>query len=453
MADGFAAIPALVPRGPGHQFVLYGDACSGVPGAPHERTFAAVNAVLRRLDPGPEFILFPGDEIIGLSADPDVLRAQWRHFHDVEMAWLDRARTPFYPCTANHTAYDAASEAVFRAAYDLPRNGPPGQEGLAYWVRRGDLLLIVTHTLWSGLGGEGHVETEWLDTTLKAHADARHTLVMGHHPVYPVNGFAGAYQRTIGPEHAKRFWDVLVAHGVLAYLCSHILAYDVQVHRGVLQITTAGAGTAHRMPEGIEYLHLVQAALDGEGLRCQVIDDTGRVRERLSWPLAEPRDWRLLPLGAVEAPVSGPADDERVVFLRLRGRTAAQAGAAQTVLSLQDPGEAVLAPLWIGLAGPEQRLIAVLGPQAGRSPGTWIGPALAPDTSFDFTLALHAGLGPGGLLLREGEDGPWSSLQGAAAWGLERLVWPAAWSLGHGQHGPDDRPFSGAELSVAVAKG
>lgn len=81
-----ASIPALVPRGNGHQFVLYGDSCSGVPNAPHERTFASVNVVLRRLTPQPEFILFPGDEVIGLTTDADALRAQWRHWLDVEMA-------------------------------------------------------------------------------------------------------------------------------------------------------------------------------------------------------------------------------------------------------------------------------------------------------------------------------------------------------------------------------
>jgi len=68
------AIPALLPCGPGHQFVLYADACSGVAGAPHEGNLAAVNAVLRRLAPAPEFILFPGDEIVGLVADAGALR-------------------------------------------------------------------------------------------------------------------------------------------------------------------------------------------------------------------------------------------------------------------------------------------------------------------------------------------------------------------------------------------
>src|SRR5262249_9658523 len=155
------------------------------------------------------------------------------------------------------------------------------------------------HTLWSGLGGEGFVETTWLREVLERHADARHKLVLGHHPVHPINGFSGPYQREIGPEHAADLWDTLVEHGVLAYLCGHILAFDVQAHRGVLQICTAGAGTAHRMPEGIEYLHFVQAALDASGLRYQVIDVEGTVREQLAWPIPLPvaEQWKVLPVG------------------------------------------------------------------------------------------------------------------------------------------------------------
>jgi hypothetical protein len=42
-----APLPSLKPRGPGHHFVLYGDSCSGIPGHPHEATFAAVNATVR----------------------------------------------------------------------------------------------------------------------------------------------------------------------------------------------------------------------------------------------------------------------------------------------------------------------------------------------------------------------------------------------------------------------
>jgi len=238
-----ARLPALVPRGQGHQFVVYGDSCSGVAGALHEKTFASVNAVVQRLEPPPEFIAFLGDEVAGYAADRGELEAQWRHWLHHEMAWLDRQTIPLWNTTSNHTTYDKMSEATFSTMLaHLPRNGPPGQEGLSYFVRRGDLLMVFVHTMWTGLGGEGHVETAWLRDVLHRHADARHKLVLGHHPVFPINGFSGDYQRQIGPEHAGGFWNVLVEAGVLAYLCSHILAFDVQVHRGVLQVCTAGAG-------------------------------------------------------------------------------------------------------------------------------------------------------------------------------------------------------------------
>jgi hypothetical protein len=429
--------------------VLYGDSCSGIPGALHERTFAEVNAVVARLSPAPEFIIFPGDEIAGLVVDPDELRAQWRHWLDTEMRWLDRTKVPLWHCTGNHTAYDAMSEAVFREVLDLPRNGPPGQQGLSYWVRRGDLLLVFVHTLWTGLGGEGHVETDWLRQTLEQHADARHKFVVGHHPVFPVNGFSGAYVREVGPEHASGFWDVLVTNGVTAYLCSHILAFDVQVHRGVLQITTAGAGTAHRMPEGVEYLHCVQVALDDAGLRYQVLDTGGRVRESLAWPptINAATECRTLLAGEHQAPLQGKRLDGRALLLRVHATSPKDGSSvAQTLMSAFDPD--VMARLWIGLRGRERRLTLTIAPEPRRSPQYWIGPAIEHDASFE--LLIQPDMGPGGIMYRAAGDGAWSSLEAASPWGPERLDWPSCWSIGHGQSGLDDRPFLG-RLTVGCA--
>jgi hypothetical protein len=447
-------IASLEPRGPGHRFVVYGDCCSGVVGAPHEKTFSAINAAVQRLDPPPQFVLFTGDEIAGLTPDADALRAQWRHWLDREMGWLDRSATPLWQTTSNHATWDRTSEAMFREVLGhLPRNGPTGQEGLSYWVRRDDLLLVFVHTLASELGGEGFVETAWLREVLQRHADARHKLVLGHHPVHPVNGFSGAYQREIGPEHAADFWDALVEGGVLAYLCGHILAFDVQVHRGVLQICTAGAGTAHRMPEGIEYLHFVQAALDESGLRYQVIDADGTVRETLAWPFALPAEgWQPLAAGRSEPPLTGGPFDDRLVAFRFRGRSASAAdGSAQTFVCAHDPG---LQPaLWIGLRGREQRLAVIIGPQPGRSPHYWHGPALGPQEAFDLTVLLHTGMGPGGILYRTAGDPRWSTLAAASPWGAERLGWPRQWSVGQAARGADDQPFRGTRLGVAAFVG
>ena len=444
-------IPSLLPKHTGHQFVIYADSCSGVPGALHEKTFASVNDVVLRLHPAPEFILFPGDEIIGLTADADALRAQWRHWLDNEMNWLDRRAVPLWHTTGNHTTYDKMSEAVFREVLDLPRNGAPGQEGLSYWIRRDDLLMVFVHTHCSELGGEGHVETDWLEATLRQHADIRHKLVLGHHPVHPVNGYTGTYQREIGHEYRERFWDILVRADVTAYMCSHILAFDVQVHQGVLQLCTAGAGTAHRMPEGVEYLHCVQAALDAGGLRYQVLDTEGVVRERLTWPLPSFNDdgWRTLPRGNSSAPLSGMTEAGTVIALRLAGRTASKGNAApQTLLCASRPG--MIEPLWLGLRGPGQTLTLILGREAGRSPNYWIGPDLPADNDFALEVAFCPDMGPGGVLWRQRGKTRWTSFVATSATGLERFSWPATWSVGHAQSGPDDRPYAGSQLDVTV---
>src|SRR5262249_26329865 len=263
-----------------------------------------------------------------------------------------------------------ASEQVFREALPhLPRNGPAGQEGLSYYVRRGDLLLVFVHTACTALGGEGRVETEWLDQTLVAHADARHRLVFGHHPAHPVNGFAGPFQRDIEPANARAFWQVLVRHQVLAYVCSHILAFDVQVHDGVLQIVTAGAGTAHRMPAEHEYLHCVQGALDDQSLRYQVLDTDGHVREWLEWPFELPASagWARLESGFTSALLS-PDDDMPgqapgtacVIAMRFSGLLSPTGEAyPQTLLAVFD-SQKTLPTMWIGLTGRENRLTVLL---------------------------------------------------------------------------------------------
>jgi hypothetical protein len=223
------------------------------------------------------------------------------------------------------------------------------------------------------------------------------------------------------------------------------------VHRGVLQVCAAGAGTAHRMPEGIEYLHCVQAALDIDGLRYQVFDPAGRVRERLSWPLVLPpaERWQTLPAGETTALVEGGPDEDRVLAFRFTGQAAAEGiSAAQTLLSAFRPG--AQAPLWIGMRGPEQRLTVIIGPEPRRSPHYWLGPAITPGAPFDIRLLLHTGMGPGGVMYCLGDNESWSSLAAASPWGAERLDWPERWSIGHAQGGPDDRLFQGSDLAASA---
>jgi len=429
------SIPIMRPKTNGHQFVLYGDSCSGVPDALHESTFASVNAVLQRLSDPPDFICYPGDEIMGLTTDPDELRRQWDYWFNHEMAWLDRDTIPLYHTTGNHTTYDRMSENIFREVMaHLPRNGPDDQEGLSYFVRRDDLLMVFVHTLWTELGGEGNVETDWLAQTLADHADATHKLVIGHHPVWTVNGFFADYQRNIERENGQAFWQILVEHNVTAYVCSHILAFDVQVHEGVLQICTAGSGTAHRMPDGVEYLHALQAVLDDGGLRYQVLDTDGKVREWLAWNWDIPPSdtWATFTTDLPKALSTDCLQDvnhPHLIIWEISGHLNPDDYRPQTLFAMNADGDA-LPYLLLETTGNPHNLTFALSPRANRSPHRWFKRNL-PDT-FSIQIAIHSGMSAGGLLWRWDDNSPWSTLTGSSPWGVERLPWSHDWTVGAG---------------------
>jgi hypothetical protein len=231
------------------------------------------------------------------------------------------------------------------------------------------------------------------------------------------------------------------------------MAFDVQVHDGVLQIVTAGAGTLPHMPEDIEYLHCVQAALDDEGLRYQVLDTSGQPREWLAWPLKLPHstNWMKLNCGDHTAPTfddKAGAFQSQLLAWRFDGRLpSCRHGGSQTLLCGWTPGPE-LAPLWIGCHGPENRLSVLLSAAPGRSPHYWMGPNLPHNKPFSIQLAVHTGMGPGGLLWRWDDTCPWSSLLGATPWGAERLSRQTRWSVGHDQRGTEGRPFRGDDLTA-----
>lgn len=456
-------IPSLLPRETdGHQFVVYGDCCSGIPGTPNEKNFAAVNRMLARLRPQPEFFCFLGDDVLG-TKDYEALRRQWYYWLNTEMAWLDRKTIPMMHTTSNHNTFDEQSEQVWREVFpDIPQNGPAGQEGLSYYIRRNNLLLVAVNTNYSGLG-QGHVETHWLDRVLTKNADAVHKFVLGHFPAHPVNGYELYPEWRIVPQDAEEFWKVLVRHRVHAYLCSHILAFDVQVHQGVLQILTGGAGDNFGpggfMPGRTEYFHAVQMAVDSYGLRYQVLDAHGVSREWLEWPLSAlpANQWEPLERGKKIKLQSllceRPGKLSSLTVYRFSGilRDGSVDGKAQTLICGWDPDEGP-ATIWLGLEGMPARLIVRLVPEPGGGEQIWEGPLFTPGEAIDFQVGIHTGMGPGGILYRREDSSPWSSLKSSSAKGAEGLSWPGNWVVGQGPNGPSDRPFLGTALTAAWAK-
>jgi hypothetical protein len=159
---------------------------------------------------------------------------------------------------------------------------------------------------------------------------------------------------------------------------------------------TLHAGKPHVwMPEGVEYLHCVQAAFDEEGLRYQVLDTDGAIRERLSGRCQSPipHSGGKYRLGETDALFSGHLKSERIVELRLKWRTGTEeVASAQTIFSLFSPG--VFAPLWLGLRRLGQTLTLIMGRDPGRSPSYWFGPNLPAGHDFDIHVALCPDMGP-----------------------------------------------------------
>lgn len=50
------------------------------------------------------------------------------------------------------TPAPACPERRIEVLAHLPRNGPPGQDGLSYYVRRGNLLIVAVNTFFAGVG-------------------------------------------------------------------------------------------------------------------------------------------------------------------------------------------------------------------------------------------------------------------------------------------------------------
>jgi hypothetical protein len=446
----------------GATLVVYGDSCSGISGTAEARNLARIHDQILRVHPRPPLLVFMGDHVAGYTG-ADELRRQWRHFFDVEFPAIAAAFPVHYHITSNHSLFDRASVEVWQEVFGfLPDNGPPGQEKLAYWVRRGDLLLVFVNTLGGEPTGEARIECDWLAGALDANSDAAIKLVFGHHPIHPVNGYARFPMWRADPAEGVPFWDVLVGHRVAAYFCSHIIAYDVQVHRDVLQICTGGAGTRYgpggAMPGRSEYLHFVEARVTPDDIAVATRDDDGQQRESVSWPIALPasEEWTELALNeprpGLGLPPGARLGDELgqgFVAWSFRGLTLDQPTGADQVL-LCGWAEVDAAPrIEIRLAAGTGRVTLSLVVELGRPPVVWFGPCLPGNRPFDVVLVLRPCMGPGGCLVRSGETPSWSSMQSAGAEGAAPLCWPDRWSIGHGPSGIRDRPFRGPYLAIA----
>lgn len=448
------SVPALVPAAGGRQFAMLGDTTALLRGVQMD-VFQGVAATIRRLTPRPEFLVHLGDHFWGNDLKEQDLRAQWREWAETAKALGD---LPTLHLTGNHTCLDAMSARVFGEMVPplSPRNAEPAKDALSFVWRDGNLVFVVANAVFRN-GTEGRVDWRWVDAALARHADARFKFVASHYPVFSVNGFRPPCWRVCA-EDAAPLWKTLVKHGISAYLCAHVIAFDVQIHEGIPQICSGGGGYSLLYPPQTEYNHAAQLAVDPRGLAWQAIDTTGTTREQGSWPFVCPpvKQWPVIQAkGTAIEQLSSTSPSPDILLLHFEGKGKKMSPDEQTLLNGWNDSSAPIA-VWIGIDG--GRLEIRISPQRGEPALYWRGPAVSAGFSFD--VALHRALGPGGVLFRSDEGKPWTSLATDSSKGFAEIAWPKRWSIGMGHAGYDriaggggrqlerDAPFRGSALRV-----
>lgn len=428
----------------------------------HRENFRKILSILKQKSPNVDFITFLGDHVWGYTKDKPLLEIQWQEWLK-DFKILENYKV--YHTTGNHTAYDEMSTAVYKDIFpDIPQNGPVNQKGLSYYERRGEVLLVFINTAFQDNQKEGKVNYTWVDKVLTENSDAKVKLVFGHHPAHHVNGYTISGWR-IWDEYAKPFWEVLVKHNVKAYICSHIIAFDIQVHQGVLQITSAGAGFPYMYPPQTEYLHYTEAFVNKSQFRLQTIGEDGNIREKFSYPfLPDKINWTKIAHDNPDLPSSGmfspqPMKSKKAFGFRFKSNNFKYAENSQTLIG----GFKYFSSgnyFWIGF---EYNRLIVKIPVSGDNhpPYIWKGETLKEGT-IDFQIIFHTEMGPGGIMYRGNEKQPLTSLYSESAYGLEKANWPDKWTIGYDHTGlnfPDhatevvakNNPFSGdLEISFFI---
>jgi hypothetical protein len=159
-------------RGRPLRFLYLGDAQTGF-----ERWGKLLEGAVRR-HPNMDFLVLAGDIV-----DRGNERTNWDHFFLRAAPVLDRL--PVMPCAGNHEYLDVGPR-LYRAFFELPRNGPRGIDPeLTYSFEAGDACFAVmdsTQAVWDPEAARR--QAVWLDETL-SRTRARWKIAIFHHPVYP----------------------------------------------------------------------------------------------------------------------------------------------------------------------------------------------------------------------------------------------------------------------------
>jgi hypothetical protein len=110
----------------------------------------------------------------------------------------------------------------------------------------------------------------------------KHIFVFVHHPLYPEKGNGHHYGGSLDkyPKERDRLQSLFVRYKVTAVFEGHEHLYMWKVIDGVTEIITGGGGATLYAGEGKGgFYHFVLVTVDGDSVKGEVIDSSGKVRD------------------------------------------------------------------------------------------------------------------------------------------------------------------------------
>ncbi len=204
----------------------------------------------------PDFAIMVGDLIQGYTEDMDTVATQWDEFY----GHAERMEVPFFFLPGNHditnnAMYNYWEENVGRTYYSFVYAGC-------------HFILLNTEEGWRAEGGTsfGPDQMAWLQDTIAARRDAKHTFVFMHRPAWYSGGTAGEYWETIEGWLAGLPYTVFAGH-------FHRLSYEMRDDRPyyVLSATGGGLGPSQVLEYG-SFHHYTTVTVDGDDVAIALIE-------------------------------------------------------------------------------------------------------------------------------------------------------------------------------------